>query len=324
MDFLLSGILARSDDAFMALFIVITVQTIFVFLSRFIQKGVNPMPIAEMALRPIVIFLCDKLNREGRSDFALVIRGIFVFTVIFGLLTLGGIAIEQILVMFGFGIFIDIILLMLLISSVAMVPSAYAVSRVKPTKGQYRHIAQSLNINMIPADEYGLRRLAVKALCLSLTEWMLAPILFFLIGGIPMACVYFSLSLFIRINAEPRATFVSLFVYLYRGLRLFADFIASMFFMLASLFTAGGKPLQFFNGVTRHGVGALTAFAYTQNLTLGGSSQNRHGHKLNEEWIGPDGSTAKITQKDVLRVIIHYCITIFLILVSLFTLYVFV
>lgn len=311
----------RANDALAALVVMMVVHLIVIGMSLIVKKQFAVMPIVESILRPFIMALTDKLNRKGRTDFALIIRGAIVFFFVLASLTIIGIFIENVLAMVGFGAWIDIALLCLVLAPVAVLHPVLSVSADKPRNGAYQVIARALNQNLIPADKHGLRRASVATLILALVEWVCAPIIFYMIGGIPLCYLYVSLSLFVRIAADNTGAFVSIFGFAYRVLSLISNSFASVIIITASAFTAGGKPLLAIKGGVK--MSANAAMAYAQNIAIGGAIQNRHGEAIAAPWIGPKKATAKVTHKDVLRVAIHYGIALFFILIILFMIYAF-
>lgn len=323
MDTFFSVYYLRAFDATMAILIAIIFQHTLCRVLDVFKIKLPPMPFLEIILRPIIIFFCDKLNRHGRSDFSLVVRGAIVFLVILAMVGMPVIIYAYLAQQGSYIVYTDIFILMFVLSPFEIISPAYAISKSDPAKGQYRNIAQSLNVNMIPSDEFGLRRLAVKAMMVGYTDWLIAPVLFYLIGGVPLACMFVALSYFIRINAHQRDAFQSIFFYLYKVFNFIAGIVVCFLIAVSSIFTAGGRPLNAVKAIRMHGVNSIAVMAYTQNITLGGVIQNRHGEKIDQPWTGPDGTSAKITQKDVLRVVIHYYVMVFVTVACLFAIYVY-
>lgn len=317
---LITSFAIRANDALTALAIMICVHCLVMAASIYLKKHILIMPIIEHTLRPIIITLIDRLNRRDRTDFALIIRGAIIFFCILIVLTITGIVVENALAMLGFGAKIDVVLLCLVIAPLAVLQSALSISKDKPHHGAYQAIARALNQNLIPADKHGLRRASVAAMIVALAEWVAAPIIFYLIGGIPLCYLYVSLSLFVRITASDSGAFVSIFGLIYRFLSLVTGGFLSIIIILSACFTTGGRPMQAVKGGL---FSATAAMAFAQNITIGGAHQNRYGEAISAPWIGPKKATAKVTHKDVLRVTIHYGIALFFILVILFIIYAF-
>jgi len=304
----------RIENALYVLIVTIIVQIFVMVFGVLMKKAMSPMPMIEIILRPFVINIVDKLNRSGRSDFALIIRGAITFFTIFAILCGVSYGVNIAMPLAGYPQWTHVVLLVLILSPLKVLKTAYDVSVEKPMKGSYLRLSQSLNQDLIPADKHGLRRAGVKAMALSLVEWMLAPILFYILGGVIGAYFYVSLSLFIRVSGQNSSAFTSVFRYIYKIMTMITAVIGTGVIFLSSLFSAGGKPLRVFRGFYN----VEAAMAYAQNITVGGSFQNRLGETVKADWVGADGATAKLEHKDILRVMIQYGVTVFLLVVILF------
>ena len=321
MDFSISMMVARCNDALFALITIIGIQALMIILMVATKKTMPARPVLEVLFRPFIIKIIDKLNRAGRSDFALIIRGSIVFFLILLCVSVIGIAVETIMAYSGYGLYMDVVLMAMIISPLAIIYPVYSVSSEKPADGAFRAVTQTLNQNLIKSDKHALRRAGIKALSISILDWMVAPILFYILFCVPVAYLYISLSLFVRISGRQNGTFLSMYGVVYRVMKSIASVFAVITIGLAAIFSAGGKPFKIINIAKFKGHVVEAAFAVTQNITLGGAYQNRYGDAIKSPWIGLDGSTAKLSHKDVLRVIIHYSITLFLFSVALFAIY---
>ena len=322
MDFLIFGVLSRVDDALFAIMLTLIIQAIMIIFVKVFHRSLNPAPAVEMILRPVAIFLCDKLNRAGRSDFALIIRGSIVFFILLALLSFAGIFAEHALVSAGLGAYMDILMLAFLLSPISILVPAYAISRPNSPKGSYLYIARALNQNLVTSDDFGLRRAAIAAISLSWSEWVIGPVLFYLIGGMPLVCLYTALGLFMRVDGGEQNAFRSIFGFMYTIFRKLSACISFMFIFASSIFSAGGRPLKMISALKESGLNSTAFFAFAQNITVGGTIHNRKGITTALGWIGPEGTSAKILRRDVIRVIIQYCITLFLLTAVLLAAYV--
>lgn len=320
----LNGFLSRTDDALYALAGAIILQLVLLLVYALAKRPVMAMPALEMVCRPVAVFLNDKLNRGHRSDFSLIIRGLIVAFLLAGVIFALGIGVEYLSVIAGIGAWMDIVLLLLILSPVAALRPAYQLSFDKPHEGVYLRAAYALNRNLIHADIYGHRRSGYRLLALALGEWCLAPLFFYLAGGIPGAYVYVALSLFCRVagHADTSRPFLSFLDPIWRIAGIVPSAAAIVTVALAALFAPGGRPLQVLKAF-RYLLGdqaAEAAYAYAQNIVLGGAEQDRSGEGVRRPWIGRDNATAKLSHQDVIRGGILHCIALFLTIVGLFAL----
>jgi cobalamin biosynthesis protein CobD/CbiB len=321
MDLFLSSIQSRADDVFIAFATAITFQIVTIVISLLTKRTILPLPIIEHCIRPTAITLIDKLNREGRSDFALIIRGSIVFTVLFILILGAGIIIEAFLIYTSNAAFMGSILLFLALSPLSFVLPVLGISSDKTRAGQYRTIAQALNQNLVTTDKHGLRRASYKTLAVGLSQWVIGPILFYLLGGLILTYLYVTLSIFTRVTSQRHKIFLSLYGIIYKIMNILVSVVSVLFVGVGACFSAGGKPLSILNAFKDASNMVESAFAHSQNITLGGAGQDRHGQPISTPWFGADNATAKLDHNDVLRGIIQYCITLFLVGVVLFALW---
>jgi len=317
MDFYSGLVDIRFGVALCTLLFSILFQMIILLVGFVLKKNIMPMPIAEIVLRPFLIKIIDKLNRSDRTDFSLIIRGLITFFVVFSVVCGVSYGVHHLMPLIGYPQYTHVILLFLILSPVMVLKTAYGVSVEKTMDGAYLQLSRTLNQNLIPADKHGLRRAGCKAMALSLTEYIIAPLLFYILGGVIGAYLYVSLSLFIRLSGQNSRAFTSVFLYIYRLMNFVASIVGVFFIFLSSLFATGGRPLKVLRAFKHPSIMVESAMAYAQNITLGGVYQTRLGDSVKEPWVGADGATAKLYHKDMLRVIIQYGITVFILTVVL-------
>jgi cobalamin biosynthesis protein CobD/CbiB len=317
-------ILARVDVALMALFIMILLHGGLTFFAIMAKKVLLPVPIWEGIIRPLAVKMIDRLNRSSRTDFALIVRGAIVFFMLFAVSALLIYAVETALMWVGYSGYSDLILLAFLLSPVAILWPAYGVSSENVQQGHYQAIAQGLNVNLVLSDKHGLRRASARSVAVALYDWVVLPIIIYILGGVYYVYLFFVISLMVRTVGSDTSPFVMVFGFLYRMVKIISSPFLFTVVFAASFFAPGSKPLKTF-GALKYPLNIIeAAYAFAQSIVLGGAFQNRMGQAVNTPWIGPEGATAKLDHKDVIRVLIHYGISLFLVLVSLFALTVYV
>jgi len=323
MDYMISAFQSRGDDALFAILAVIIIQSVLILISKFIGKAVMPVPLIEAIARPLAVFLCDRLNRKGRSDFALVIRGSLVFfmmgVIVFGL----GILIEQFMATTQFHPYMNVVILAVTLSPLSILPIILGVSKGRAKQGQYRALAIITNQNLITSDDHGLRRVCYQSLVIAMIDYVIAPLLFYVVAGMWGAYLYVTLSIMVRVAGRNNPAFLSLYYLLYRALYFIASWVGCVFMILAAFFSAGASRSQILKSVRYPQHIILACFAFSQKITLGGAFQDRLGNGIKSPWIGADNASAKIDHRDVLRGVIHYSITLFLVLVVLLATYIY-
>ena len=313
----------RTDDALFALTLAICIHLVVMFLGKIGGVVVKPMPLIEILFRPFFTRLVDKLNRENRTEFALIIRGIIVFAIMMICIYGVGFGLKYGLGMIGFAQMAGVVMLLLCLSPCLSIPLVLASSKEKPRKGVFLNVAESLNQNLVTSDVHGLRRNACKLLAVSLIEWCVAPLFFYLLYGLPTLCLYVSLSLFVRISGENSKTFQSFLGIIYKVMKGVAGIFSVFFVFSASIFSTGGRPYKTFHAYAGTYDLTLAALANAQNIILGGPYQDRYGQSVKHGWVGPKGATAKLERADVTRCAIMSAITVFILFVTLFAYVVF-
>lgn len=316
MDYLVFTVIGRLDSALTALLIAVIAGIVVSVAAHYARRAVPILPLAEILFRPFAVFLVDRLNRTGRSFYALMIRGMIVFALLA-------------FIILGFCFFVravtspyhgDVVLLLLLLAPVLSVFAALGLASDTHAPRSYRYVAEALNRNLVKVDEAGHRRNGFDILALSYTEWMVAPIVFYLLGGIGGAYLYATLSLFCRVTgaAQGNSNFLSICAWLWRLLR-FAPYTLSVVIIgLSAIFVPKGHPLAGLKSLTS---GVLAVYAGAVGITLGGSYQDRHGQTVKQQWFGRRGTTARITRGDVMRGCYLHGIAVFIFAVILFALF---
>jgi hypothetical protein len=271
MDLFLSSIQSRADDVFIAFAMAVIFQMLTIALSLITKKTILPLPIIEYCIRPTAITLIDKLNREGRSDFALIIRGSIVFTILFVLIFGAGLIVETLLIYTNNATFMGSILLCLALSPLSFILPVLGVSNDKTGQGQYRVIAQALNQNLVTTDKHGLRRASYKTLAVGLSQWVIAPTLFYLLGGLILTYLYVTLSIFTRVTNQRHNVFLSIYGLIYKAMDMLVSLVTVFFIGVGACFSTGGKPIAIFNTFKDTLNMVESALAHTQDITLGGA-----------------------------------------------------
>lgn len=321
----MTGVLVRIDDALFALLAVLFVQISMMVFSLTTKRAVPPMPWLEICVRPVAVFLTDKLNRDHRSDFSRIIRGAIALTGIGMVAFCIGIALEYLCVRLGIGAWMDVVLLVPILSPLLAVTVALQISKEKPDENFYHYAAISLNQNLIATDIAGQRRNGYRLLVLSVMEWCIAPLFFYLLGGAPLAYSYVVLSVFCRVSSKggEAHAFLSVFEPLLRGMNGIVSVIGVLFVAAGSVFSTGGHPLRVLKAwrYLATGLAMQAAYAYAQNIILGGAIQDRTGQGIKQKWLGQENATAKLTHEDMIKGCVMHAIIIFVVLVVLLGLY---
>ena len=256
-----------------------------------------------------------KLDRLERKRGDLMLRGLILtaFCVIFS----GFIA--QLIQKQAFnGGFIDIIAVSVAFSSgtiwFSLLKLYFALEKQGKAAGAYYAISRSCRIDLTSVDDFGITRTGVGHAVRGFDKNMVAPVFWYLIGGLPLLFVYCGLfALSWRFGKDG---FSKGFGAVPLALEKLMGFIPSLFTALlitmASLFTPTAKLLagiaswvQKGNGRAPYEQGGfpVTALAWALSVNLGGPAKDIDGSTLKKTWVGPKGASAKLDHVHLKRAI---------------------
>ena len=259
----------------------------------------------------------DKLDRLHRSRADLLFRG-FVFAsimLILGVLT--GKYLEIAADSYPLYGFSHVFLLSALITSGAiwfsLLKFYFAIEKKTVGKGAYYAISRTTRINLNSVDEFGITRTGISLAARSFDKGMVAPLIWFLIGGFPAAFIYSTLSALAWRFGKNGFTkgFGESMLALERLMGSIPSLYAGALLTLAGAFTPTVKTTDALMAWIRaknkapydQGGSPLTAMAYALNLSIGGPKQDIAGSALKNVWVGPEKASAKTEHKHLRRAI---------------------
>lgn len=271
----------------------------------------------------------DRIDRKSRSKKDLILRG---FLYVSCLLLCVLLVVPIIHTFTSQNWMVEVLLLSLCLTSGSvwyMILKLYfALSQKGQAKGGYWGLARSSRIDLNSTDDYGITREGLSFAAMSFDKGLIAPTLWYLIGGLPLVMIY-SVVAFSAWRFGKQG-FSKGFGEIPFALEKFLGFIPSVF--SGFLFTASAaisptakitKAIQSWwqamNKVPyEQGGVVLSALAWPLNVSLGGPVQDISGSALKRVWVGPDGATAQIEHVHLKRgIIMHVVAHLFLILALL-------
>lgn len=261
--------------------------------------------------------LGDRLNKTQRSHKALLSRGFFlVIIALFVSLILGSAfkSLSDNFVEYGA---VEIIILSLMITSgtiwFALLRLYFALEKKDVSEGAYYAIARSIRLNLSMADDFTITRAGIGFAARSFDKGLVAPVFWYLVGGLPVALIYSVLAACAwRFGKQG---FTKSFGKPILALEQLMGFIPSLFagllMAMASVFTPTAKTTKaigaFYKGKGRadyaQGGLPLSVIAWALNVSLGGAFQDISGSAIKGEWVGPEGATAQNDHKHLRRAI---------------------
>ncbi len=277
----------------------------------------NAYPAYWVFLDKVFGLFGDKLDRLHRKRADLLFRG-FVFAafiLVFGVL--GGKYLEIAANSYGFYGFSHIFLLSALLTSgsvwYALLRFYFAIEKKTVGEGAYFAISRTTRINLNSVDEYGITRVGMALAARSFDKGMVAPAIWFLIGGYPAAFAYASIgALAWRFGKKG---FTKGFGETMLALERLLGFIPGLFSAVLITLASGFTPTAKMGSVLKSWIKArqkapyaqggfpLTAMAYALDVSLGGPEVDLGGSAHKNAWVGPDRATAKIGHKHLRRAI---------------------
>jgi adenosylcobinamide-phosphate synthase len=308
-----------SPDRLVVAILAVMLAVVFGLLIGPIAGNANPV------FWKIMDSLCGKIARRTykteRSESALAFRGMIFFSLYLIVGAGVGIAAAGLNYQYRAGGFMEPLLLLPVLSAGAGWSALLKLYRAlgksgghSLTKGSYYPIAVSTRSNLNTTDDYGIVRLGVDYIARLFDKGMIAPLFWYLIGGLPLAYVYAAVAAarwglakdgFAK-GIGTKALGSEKFFGVVPGV------IAALYLVVAAAITPTARffrsvPVLFGGGEiktrTPYAEGGLpvTIASSTLKVTLGGPVQDLDGSVLPKAWVGPDGATARLDRNHLRR-----------------------
>ncbi len=290
---------------------MIALLSVLVLDAALALSGMRLIPDGSAIFSSLARFFERRLNRSRRSEASLVLRGAVAALFIAGIGAGLGLAFAVIAGQWEYGLAIDFLLLVHMISLRGTLGGARTVSRALVSggfeAGRDALLARTVR-NIHVTDDHGVARATVEIAAHRLCSSVVAPVFWYLLLGLPGLLAYRAVSatdaVFSRHNGSGRG-----FGGLARSLDDLLGFVparlTAVLIALAALFVPGASMRRVFkvirNDAARHPsrntgwlVGAVSgAF----NLALCGPQEGSSGGRPQDIWIG-DGR-ARVDVRDI-------------------------
>lgn len=293
----------------------------------------DPRPVMERLADALVYPLASRMNRAGRADSTLLMRG-FVMLALSCALFFGviGYAYHFAKNMGEGGAFITLLIALSTgIMGWFMPLKALATAIKNPNAPRpYLVLARATYGNLITLDDHGIIRVSVTAAIRSLVIRMAAPSILFILFGWQVLAVYWPIMV-LALSTGQEGTSRS-FAIVANGLAtimlLIPMLLLTPLLLLALFFSAGAsffKALPAIVKVTKwpsvlQGGAPLLLVAYAMKIMLGGPRQDRNTMPIPSPWVGPNGGTAKLQTQDIGRILYLLGVTLLLFASALYLL----
>lgn len=252
----------------------------------------------------------DRMDRRSRSRSDLMFRGFLFTTVLLFLVLLLSRVLE------GHNMpFLEVVMVAACLTSGSVwyiiLKLYFALDQHGSVDGAFYGLSRSSRIDLNSTDDYGITRTGLAYAAVSFDKGLVAPSLWYLIGGIPMLLIYVVLSF--TAWRYGKCGFTKGFGSVPLALEKMMGFIPSLFagflFSAASAVTPTAKMhqaiLSWWGRKNRapyeEGGTVLSAIAWPLGVSLGGAVQDISGSSLKKVWIGAEGATAQLDHKHLQR-----------------------
>ena len=272
-----------------------------------------------------------RMDRTDRSAPDLVFRGFLLTAVALAIAFLVARLVQQLAAAYPYWRLVEMLALCVAMSSGAFwhatVRLYKGLSQDELVKGAFYAVSTTTRTDLTQSDEFTITRIGMMMAVKGLDKAVVAPVLWYLIAGIPGAFLYAALAaLSWRFGKDGFSKgFGQSAMALEKLLGFVPNLLAGLLIALATFITpTAGIARSTIGLVARAGdfpyaQGGLpvTALAWALNISLGGPSKDLDGSAIKRNWTGPDSATAQIGAKHLHRGLYLVVITHLLFLASL-------
>lgn len=196
-------------------------------------------------------------------------------------------------------------------------------------KGSFYEIAVTTRSNLNSTDDFGITRVGVGYMPIIFDKGLVAPIFWYLIGGLPLAYLYAGIAAarwglakegFAKGQGDTALWLDRLFGFI-------PHLIAAILMACAALFTPGAQFRRAVPGLFgskgrapyAQGGLVLSAVAWAIGVSLGGPVEDLDGSVLKKDWIGATNATARVDKGHLRRAIYMSVVAYLLLTLALFS-----
>lgn len=269
--------------------------------------GGNAMPLYWRVIDALFGRIGGRLDKTGRPASDLMFRGFIITATGMAVSYLIGRMAAQAAWLWPAYHIVEIILLSLTFSAGAVWYALFrlhtALSTEGAAKGAFYVISRSTRTNLAANDEYTITRVGMGMGARAFDKALVAPILWYLIGGLEAAYLYAGLAaLAWRFGKDGfTAGFGQVALALEKLLGFIPTAMAGILIALAGVFTPTGRTTSALKSLFSKQKAAyfegglpVSAMAYALQVSLGGATQDLDGSAIRRRWAGPPGATAQL------------------------------
>ncbi len=276
----------------------------------------------------------DKLDRTNRKPRDLLFRGTFFIVIMLVFALIVAKFLSQ-LVMQSTAVEGLIVIACVSTGSIwYMVLKLYfTMQKEGKAEGGYYGLARSARVNLNSTDDYGITREGLAFSAISFDKGLVAPSLWYLIGGVPFLVIYSILSF--ASWRFGKCGFTKGFGKAALALERLMGYVPSLFsgaiYTLASAVAPSANMVQSLKAWWQakdlvpyeQGGMMLSALAWSLGVSLGGPVQDTSGEILRKVWVGPEEASAKVEIFHLKRGIVINIIAHLIFLLAISSVYVY-
>lgn len=302
---------------------MIAVVMVCVFGAIFGSFSGNANPFMWRILDGIFGGFAKKTYKVERSVASLHFRGAFLLSLYIITAGVMGAGVGLLERQFSLAGFMEPLLLTVVLSGgatwSALIKLHHAIrsEHTQLPKGSYYDIAVSTRTNLNTTDDHGIIRGGIGFVATSFDKGLVAPLVWYLVGGLPAAFIYGGIAAARwGLAKEGFAKGIgSLALKLEEILGTLPQVITVIIMAFAALMTPSARLTRVVKGIFSkkgrapyaEGGVPMTALAWALGVSLGGPVEDTGGSVLKRAWVGSDKSTAQVEIK-TLRVAIYLSI----------------
>jgi len=298
-----------------------------------LRHHADPRPLLERVADMVLYPFVSRLNRAGRAESTLFMRGSFILAIgcalFFGVIAYS----LKLATEYGYGGSYITLLVAFSTGTVGWFAPMRALGRAlndPAAPRPYLVLARATYSNLVTLDDGGLIRVAATAAIRSLIIRMAAPIILYVLFGWQVLALYWPVMYMAQVAGQDGTN--RNFAVIANGLAAIALLLPTLLvfpIVLASLFfSAGASFFRALPGLVRvtrwpplvQGGLPLMLVAYAMKLMLAGPRQDRNGTPVAAGWVGPSGGTARLTARDIGRILYLQAVTLLLLASALYIL----
>ncbi len=193
----------------------------------------------------------------------------------------------------------------------------FAMEQQGSAQGAFYGLSRSTRLNLNSTDDFGITRAGMGFAAVSFDKGMVAPVFWYLIGGLPILAVYTALSAFAWRFGKCGHTsgFGTVPLELEKLMGFIPSYLSGYLFAAAAAMTPTARISQSLRAwwavknkaPYEQGGPALSALAWPLEIMIGGPVQDLSGTVLKNAWVGPEKASARLDHKHLRRgIYIHF------------------